>query len=150
MWLFVICLCMPFSAFWLLFPLAFGSFLSFLLLILWGSFCFLSFLGVTELRLSELSVCYRTVHVSYHHGWQHQLTYILVQHIQDTKIIYLLQSGYHTWPYLSLSFYNDNFLRWQSFSELNLWVWNIIIHFAVLKGFAKILSQSHIVVPFSF
>lgn len=70
--------------------------------------------------------------------------------MQDMKIIYLLQSGHYTWPCVSLSFYLDNFLRWQSFSELNLWVWNIIIHFAVLKGFAKILSQSHIIVLSSF
>lgn len=69
--------------------------------------------------------------------------------MQDMEIIYLLQSGHYTWPYVSLSFYHDNFLRWQSFSELNLWVWNIIIHFAVLKGCAKILSQSHIIVPSS-
>lgn len=72
----------------------------------------------------------------------------LVQHIHE--IIHLLQSGHYTWPYLSLSLYHDNFLRWQSSSELNLWVWNIIIHFAVLKGFAEILSQSHIIVPSSF
>lgn len=70
--------------------------------------------------------------------------------MQVMKIIYLLQSGHYTWPYLSLSFYHDNFLRWQSISELNFWVWNIIIHFAVLKRFAKIFSQSHIIVPSSF
>lgn len=65
MWLFVFVHLSShaFSACWLLFPSAFGSFLSLSLLILLGSFCFLSFLGVTELRLSELSVCYRTVHV---------------------------------------------------------------------------------------
>lgn len=33
-------------------------------LFVWFSFVFLSFLGVTELRLSELSVCYWTVHMS--------------------------------------------------------------------------------------
>lgn len=54
--------CMPFSACWLLFPSAFGSF--FFPSLLFGSLIFLSFLGVTELRLSELSVCYRTVHMS--------------------------------------------------------------------------------------
>lgn len=65
MWLFVFVHLSShaFSACWLLFPSAFGSFLSLSLLILLGSYCFLSFLGVTELRLSELSVCYGTVHV---------------------------------------------------------------------------------------
>lgn len=47
-------------------------------------------------------------------------------------------------PVCLFSFSHDHFLRWQSFSELNSWVWNIIILFAVLKGFARVLSQSHI------